>query len=255
MSDIERLEGEVSALQERLARLSEASLRINETLDLDSVLTEVVDGARALTHARYGALTVNEGGGQLPRFFTSGLTDAEHHALVDMPQGARLFEHLSVLTGPLRIGDLRSHAASIGLTQLQLPVPVTSVMAAPIRHAGVAEGAVYLTGDEGREFTREDEDTLVMFASQAALVIANARRYRDEQRTRADLEALIDTELLARITATLRRYTALDRAAVPGPYQLGDLVIDFAQRVVRIAGHTAHLTPIQYGLLRVLSTR
>ena len=45
----------------------------------------------------------------------------------------------------------------------------------------------------GREFTREDEETLVMFASQAALVIANARRYQDEQRTRADLEALIST--------------------------------------------------------------
>ena len=37
------------------------------------------------------------------------------------------------------------------------------------------------------------EDTLVMFASQAALVIANARRYRDEQRARTDLEALIST--------------------------------------------------------------
>ena len=32
-----------------------------------------------------------------------------------------------------------------------------------------------------------------MFASQAALVIANARRHRDELRARADLEALIDT--------------------------------------------------------------
>ena len=32
-----------------------------------------------------------------------------------------------------------------------------------------------------------------MFASQAALVIANARRYREEQRARADLETLINT--------------------------------------------------------------
>ena len=48
-------------------------------------------------------------------------------------------------------------------------------------------------GEAGSEFTREDEDTLVMFASQAALVIANARRYRDEQRARTDLEALIAT--------------------------------------------------------------
>ena len=32
-----------------------------------------------------------------------------------------------------------------------------------------------------------------MFASQAALVIANARRHRDELRARADLETLLDT--------------------------------------------------------------
>ena len=45
----------------------------------------------------------------------------------------------------------------------------------------------------GPEFSREDEETLVLFASQAALVIANARRHRDERRARADLEALVNT--------------------------------------------------------------
>ena len=48
-------------------------------------------------------------------------------------------------------------------------------------------------GPRGGEFNAEDEETLVMFAAQAALVIANARRYREEQRARASLETLIDT--------------------------------------------------------------
>ncbi len=43
------------------------------------------------------------------------------------------------------------------------------------------------------EFTPEDEETLVMCASQVALVIANARRHRDEQRARTDLETLVNT--------------------------------------------------------------
>ncbi len=52
----------------------------------------------------------------------------------------------------------------------------------------------YLAKKEpGQEFAREDEEILAMFASQAVLVIANAHRYRDEQRARADLETLIDT--------------------------------------------------------------
>ena len=42
-------------------------------------------------------------------------------------------------------------------------------------------------------FTDEDEEILVLFASQAASAIANARAHRDERRARADLEALVET--------------------------------------------------------------
>ena len=43
---------------DRLSRLSAAMLRLNEGLDFDPVLQEVVDSARTLTSARYGAITV-----------------------------------------------------------------------------------------------------------------------------------------------------------------------------------------------------
>ena len=65
-------------------------------------------------------------------------------------------------------------------------------LAAPIRHLGESVGAFYV-GEKELEFTPEDAETLVMFASQAALVIANARRHREEQRTRTDLETLVNT--------------------------------------------------------------
>ena len=51
-----------------------------------------------------------------------------------------------------------------------------------MRHRGVHVGNFYLAEKEGgEEFTSEDEETLVLFASQAATAIANARTYRDEQ--------------------------------------------------------------------------
>ena len=54
-------------------------------------------------------------------------------------------------------------------------------------------GNIYLAKREaGQEFSPEDEETLAMFASQAALVIANARRHREERRVRTDLETLVD---------------------------------------------------------------
>ena len=63
-----------------------------------------------------------------------------------------------------------------------------------MRHRGVHVGNFYLVEKEGgEEFTGEDEELLLLFASQAATAIANARTYRDEQRARTDLEVLIDT--------------------------------------------------------------
>ena len=59
---------------DRLSRMSEAGLRITETLDLDRVLQGVVDGARSLTGARHAGATVMDDSGQSPIFVSSGLT-------------------------------------------------------------------------------------------------------------------------------------------------------------------------------------
>ena len=52
MQKPEELVREIDALRQRLVRLGEASLRINESLDFDTVLQEVVDSARSLTSSR-----------------------------------------------------------------------------------------------------------------------------------------------------------------------------------------------------------
>ena len=63
-----------------------------------------------------------------------------------------------------------------------------------MRHRGVHVGNFYLTNKAGEQaFTDKDEEVLLLFASQAAAAIANARAYRDEQRARAHLEALVET--------------------------------------------------------------
>ena len=185
---------ENSELRERLSRLSEASLRINESLDLDAVLQGVLDGARSLTDARYALITTLDAFGQVEEFLVSGLTPEEAQRLWEMPERLKFFEYLSNLPGPLRVRDFADHARSMGLPDSRPPAPVSSFLAAPIRHRSVEVGNIYVAHDEpDSEFSDEDEETLVMFASQGALAIANARRHRDEQRARADLEALIET--------------------------------------------------------------
>ena len=195
MNEADNLRRENEALRDCLSRLSEASLRITEDLDLDTVLQGVVDGARSLTGARMGGITTLDESGQLQDFITSGLTPEVHQRFLELPGGPEFFAYLGRLPEPLRPADFSGHTMAAGLPEIDPPLgPVGSFLGAPIRHRGEQVGNLYLSDKEGgREFAREDEETLVMFASQAALVIANARRHREEQRARADLETLITT--------------------------------------------------------------
>ena len=181
--------------RDRLSRFSQASLRINESLDLDVVLREVVDGARALTGARWGGVTALDDAGQLEDFITSGLTPEEHRLFLELPGGPAFFQYLSSLPEPLRLADFSGHTRSLGLPDIDPPLgPVHSFLGAPIRHLGRQVGNLYLSDKEaGREFTQDDEEVLVLFASQAALVISNARRHREVEQARADLDVLVNT--------------------------------------------------------------
>ena len=192
MKSPDELRRENEALGDRISRLSAAILRISASLDVNTVLQEVVDSARALTGARYGVITTIDDAGQPQDFVSSGFTPAEHRQLADWPDGPRLFEHLRDLPGALRLGDLPGYVRELGFSSDLMRSK--TFQGTPMRHRGVAVGHFFLAEKEGgREFTGEDEEVLVLFASQAATAIANARTHRAEQRARADLEALVDT--------------------------------------------------------------
>ena len=192
MTDTGELRRENEALRERIARLSAAILRISASLDVVTVLQEVADSARALTGARYGLIATVDEAGEVQDFVSSGITPDEHRQLVDWPHGPQLFEHLRNLPGAVRLADLPGYIRSLGYP----PDLIFSntLQATPMRHRGLHVGNFFLGEKEGgQEFTEEDEEVLVLFASQAATAIANARTYRDERRARADLEALVET--------------------------------------------------------------
>ena len=179
-------------LRARLSGLIDAILRISEDLDLDVVLQQVVDGARSLTGATYGAITTLDDDGEPQDVLISGLNAEQREALLSYPRGRALHGYLSGLSQPLRIRDFVSHMQAVGFPQF--PLRGVAFMGAQIRVRDRHLGTIYIgRAEAGREFTRDDEETLEMFANQAAMAITNARRYGAEQQAKADLEALIDT--------------------------------------------------------------
>ncbi len=260
--------------------MSEVSLRINGSLDLGTVLQEVVDCARSLTGARYGALTVFDDAGRVQDLITSGITPAERRRMGPMPKGVGLIGYLNEVQEPLRLADLSKHPRSVGLPDF-LP-PMKTFLGSPVRHFGEPVRNIYLTEKEGgREFTKEDEEAIVMFATLAARAISNASRFEDERRVRSDAEDEIErletltrtsppevlvvdgrdyiakpfspADLAVRIESALPKNAARLETEARRPFRLSELKIDYEARQVTLSGRPVQLTPTEYGLLFELS--
>ena len=183
---------QIQVLRERISALGAASLRIGSSLDLDTVLGEIADSARALTRARYAVITTVDHAGQLDDVVMSGFTPAEQRRVEAWDDSMGIFAVLRDLDAPLRVADMPAYVAGLGFSTDG--VIISSFQGTPMRHRDAHIGNFFLGDKEdGTEFTDEDEELLALFASQAAAAVANARTHRAERRARADLEALVET--------------------------------------------------------------
>lgn len=188
-----RSAGEYQRLKRQLVRLTEASVQAAASLDPAEVLQAVVDGACELTEARYGALAVFDEAGRITRFVTHGISEQERRRIGNLPVGKGLLGHLREVPKPLRLADMSKHPRSVGFPKYH--PSMKTFMGVPIR-CRLKEnlGNLYLTEKAGgAEFTQENEDILVLFATQAASAIRNARLYEQADAQRRSLETLVNT--------------------------------------------------------------
>ena len=177
----------VNRLQERLARqnrelldLHLAGLGILGERDLETVLQLVVDRARDLVGARYGALSLLREGGGIESFLVSGITPEERALLGPPPTGHGILGVVLNEGTSLRLEDLTRDPRSVGFP-LHHP-PMQSLLAVPVASHGRVLGNLYLTEKEASPaFDADDEETLTRFATLAALAIENARLHRQIQ--------------------------------------------------------------------------
>ena len=192
MTEHEQETRDSRALRERVAALGAAILRISASLDLDTVLREVVEAARALTGARLGVVATVDAEGVGGESYFSGFTPEEQREIAAWPDSGRLFAHLRELPGPLRLDDLAGYVRSLDIEPAR--AFSCTFQGTPMRHRGTDVGHFFLADKaDGEAFTDGDEEVLVLFAAQAATAIANARAHGAERRARTHLEALVET--------------------------------------------------------------
>jgi signal transduction histidine kinase len=180
----------MESTEERTKALVEAGIALSSELSLEAVLQKLVETAATLTAARYAALGVlDPSGSRLERFVTSGVDARTRAEIGDLPSGRGILGVLIRDAHPLRLHDLGDDPRSVGFPPGH--PPMRTFLGVPVALRGVAYGNLYLTEKaDGADFTDEDEETVVMLGSQAAVAIENARLYESATRWSTQLESL-----------------------------------------------------------------
>jgi signal transduction histidine kinase len=172
---------EVHARAERLSALETATRAVAAELDLDRVLTVIVDRVRELVGAKFAALGIADGRGRIERFISSGISPEERGRIGSVPLGMGLLGRIIREGRTLRVDDMTKDPTAHGFPANH--PAMTSFLGAPVLVKGRSVGNLYLT-DKERDgaFTEDDAHLVEMFAVHAGIAIENARLHDQVQR-------------------------------------------------------------------------
>jgi signal transduction histidine kinase len=211
--------------EDRFRRLIDVGSSLLSELDLEAVLSSVVEAARELTGARYAALGVlDPEGRELERFINVGIDEETRRDIGNLPRGRGVLGELIREPAPLRLRDVNSHAHAYGFPPGH--PPMNSFLGVPISVRGETYGNLYMTEKEGaEEFDRSDEEAAVTLASWAGIAIENARLYTSLSEREAEIEqALRRAETSVDIARTVGGETDVARVL--------DLIVKRARALV-----------------------
>lgn len=170
---VNRIQDRLEHRNRELLALHAAGLHVASELSLQIVLDKVVEQAKNLIGAKYGALSVIDRDGNIKEFITSGVTTEERAAIGPPPVGHGVLA-VSLIEGQrLRLANVTEHPRSAGFPSNH-PV-MRSLLAVPVTCKSPFLGNIYLSEKlDGSLFTADDEETLERFAVQASIAIDNA---------------------------------------------------------------------------------
>ncbi|MGY6498582.1 MAG: GAF domain-containing sensor histidine kinase [Microcella sp.] len=171
----------------RVSLLISASQAVTRDLDLTTALQRIVEAARQLVRARYGALGVIAPDGGLERFLHAGLDDETVTLLGRPPSGRGILGAVIADDATIRLPRLSDDPRSVGFPSHH--PPMNSFLGVPIHVDGEAYGNLYLTERDSGPFDDLDASVIASLAAMAGTAIANSRLYARSERSRVWLEA------------------------------------------------------------------
>lgn len=153
-----------------LRALARAVERLPSHRHPEDSLQVVVDLARGLTRARYGALAVTDEHDRTQGFVVSGIDPERLRRLPTVPQGHGPLGSLRADGRPVRYEDVREHAKAFGFPPHH--PEMQRMLGVAIWVHGAVRGSLYVTDRrDDRAFDDDDERVLVTLAHHAGRVI------------------------------------------------------------------------------------
>ena len=182
-----RLYDEAKARAARMTRLGEFGRMITSSLNLPEVLDRVAAAARDLVNGDLAGVWVADAGQKLVRLMAlqDRVGAADRGPVTELPLGVGVIGYVMTEGRPHFSPDVAAEAfdADDGLKD----AGYTSRLAVPLIVKDRAVGVLTILTRSAREFSREEQEIIELFASEAATAVENARLFADLETQAATL--------------------------------------------------------------------
>lgn len=235
-------------LMSRYERLMEISRQLNSTLDVMSLLNQIIDAATELTNTEQASiLLIDPGTGEL-RFTASSNLSAGAMEAVPVPMEGSLAGWVATQGEPVLVEDTRDEKRFFSQADQVFEFNTRNLLGVPMmahgRVIGVVEAINKIDDDP---WTEDDVNTLSTLAGQAAIAIENARLFQQ-----SDFIAEMVHELRTPLAA-LKASTTLLLRDIPEP-QRTDIIQTMqseTERLSRLATDFLDLARLESGRTRL----
>jgi signal transduction histidine kinase/integral membrane sensor domain MASE1/ActR/RegA family two-component response regulator len=239
--------------EERNRVLADIARSISASLDIDTVLQRIAEGARTLCESDRAGILLRDPSsdamvprarvGPWPTGYDGPIMRAGEGLGGLAMQTRRPLRTSSYMTDPRVQESMRAIAERTGTVAL---------MVVPILTATEVAGLLYISNRSARAFGDDDEAISIRLAEQAAIAIQNARLFSREGAARAEAEAANRSkdEFLAMLSHELRNPLGAIGSAIQVLERADDAAVATRARGV-IGRQTQHLTRLVEDLLDV----
>jgi transcriptional regulator with GAF, ATPase, and Fis domain len=158
-----------------LRKLFQFSERLMTSRSVDELLEALLDGVIEVTGAAKGAVLMVDTSEEAPaELRVRALRNVRREAIEDPALSDSIVRHVVETKRPIIVSDALNDT-TFGKSESVVALKLSSVMCAPLLNQGDVIGVLYVGNDAIKHlFLRAQLDLLVIFASQASLIVQNA---------------------------------------------------------------------------------